>query len=482
MRITQLPEATAYEDGMFFAVAKAGAGTFKMSTKKILSDLTIVEDIIQTNFDANNAENNSIYKIQTNSDTVINIPTETKTLAAWYLITLQNTANGNVTKQQYLINDLSTIIYSRYYWNGWSNWVRSDDSLKVISNIIQTNFDANNAEPNRIYKIQTNSDTVTNIPTETKTLAAWYLITLQNKANGNVTKQQFLINDLFTIIYSRYYWNGWSNWVKNSNTSTPIIECGTGKQYTRLRDAIAAGIQTKGSKVVVYPGVYDLTDEFSTELTNHSGSGILLTNDVHVIFMPGSFVTCLVDVSNTWAYQNFEPFRVDEGNFILENIDISCKNTRYCVHDELGGKGTYKHTFINCKMHQLDENELAYYHQCIGGGLGEHGYIEIIGGRYKSESLYYLPQYEGVDDMQQPITYHNGNNANAYGNIVIRDVYLENKGYFRFGCYGSSNQLTPVQISGCRMYKEPMLMAETWSPSQVINFELITYNNEVVTE
>jgi hypothetical protein len=133
-------------------------------------------------------------------------------------------------------------------------------------------------------------------------------------------------------------------------------------------------------------------------------------------------------------------------------------------------------------MHQLDENELAYYHQCIGGGLGEHGYIEIIGGRYKSESLYYLPQYEGVDDMQQPITYHNGNNANAYGNIIIRDVYLEDKGYFRFGCYGSSNQLTQVQISGCRMYKEPMLMAETWSPSQVINFELITYNNEVVTE
>ena len=46
MRITQLPEATAYEDGMYYAVAKAGRGTKKISCDVFNQPL---ENILKTN-------------------------------------------------------------------------------------------------------------------------------------------------------------------------------------------------------------------------------------------------------------------------------------------------------------------------------------------------------------------------------------------------------------------------------------------------
>ena len=50
MRITQLEEATAYENGMFYAVAKAGYGTKKISTDKLtLADQKIVSETVGRN-------------------------------------------------------------------------------------------------------------------------------------------------------------------------------------------------------------------------------------------------------------------------------------------------------------------------------------------------------------------------------------------------------------------------------------------------
>ena len=300
--------------------------------------------------------------------------------------------------------------------------------------------------------------------------------------------RQMLVSNMKPgIVYTRVYvGNAWGNW-KSYSYEPDAIECGAGKQYTTLRAAVNAAIQKKGTTVIVYPGTYDLTQEFATELANHSGSGILLANDVHLKFLAGAYVTCLVDVSNTWAYANFEPFRVDAGdantNFTIEGINIKCKNTRYCVHDEyFGADVKYIHKYINCHMEQTDENQLAHYHQCIGIGLGKNGTIIVDGGYYKSYSLYYEPHYTSADDMQQPITAHNGNNANCDGRIFIKDVYLADKGYLRFGNYGSSTILTPVEVCGCRMYKPIMLMNETWDSQQVTNFEIIAFNNEIITQ
>lgn len=379
-------------------------------------------------------------------------------------------------------------VYGRLYFRGqWQEW----EKVSIEREIIQLGL-IQNASINYdnlvcgIYGFTARNGTNIGLPTELLFGGGGILFVFR-KSNTSLSdwdRQVLTATEQPGIVYSRVYFKGaWQQWGKReSGDATNIIECGVGKQYTTLRSAIAAAIQANGTKVIVYPGTYDLTQEFATELANHSGSGILLTNDVHVIFMPGAYVTCMVDVSNEWAYSNFEPFRVNGGNFTLENANINCKNTRYNVHDELGGSDAqYIHRYINCIMEHFDENPNAYYPQCIGGGLGSNGYIEVIGGKYKSTSLYYPSEhYSSPDDIQQPISYHNGNNASCDSKIVIKDVYLVDKGYLRFGNYGPSTILTPVFVSGCRMYKPVFLMNETWSPSQVQNFEVFSFNNEVV--
>ena len=126
----------------------------------------------------------------------------------------------------------------------------------------------------------------------------------------------------------------------------------------------------------------------------------------------------------------------------------------------------------------------AYYVQCIGGGMGQKGYISIDGGYYKCSTDYAVTpdRYPDMtaDDWQTPITYHNGNNANCDGKIFIRNVYLADKGYFRFGYYGGSTIVTPIEITNCSMNKDIWLMPETSSSSNV-NFEIIKWNNEIRT-
>ena len=258
---------------------------------------------------------------------------------------------------------------------------------------------------------------------------------------------------------------------KEKTTDTGIIECGEGKQFTRLRDAISEACKTPNITVKVYPGTYDLKEEFKTEIENNSGTGIRLSNDVHILFMSGAKSTAIFDDYDSWIYEHFEPFGSQgDGSFILENVDIEAKNCRYCVHDEHAGEGIYTHKYINCNMKQIDTTDLQYYVQCIGGGLGEHGYIEIDGGNYESVTT--------NEEKQMPISYHNGYKETAYSTINIKNVYLKNKGRFRFGDYGASTLLSQVQIIGCSMGAPTLHVHETTEMDHE-NFEIFESNCEV---
>lgn len=426
----------------------------------------------------------------TSSGSISNLPADVDFGAGCLLFVIRrgNDTLRNWDRQVLLSVNSPGYTYNRVYFGGqWNEWAKTTIEREITQWGRRYNASINYDNlVGGIYGFTAQNGIDIGLPTDLLFGDGGILFVFRqsNTSLSDWDRQVLKANGQPEIVYTRVYFQGvWQQWIKNeSSGATNLIECGVGKQFTTLRSAVAAAIQTNGTKVIVYPGTYDLTQEFATELANHSGSGILLTNDVHVIFMPGAYVTCMVDVSNEWAYTNFEPFRVNGGNFTLENANINCKNTRYNVHDELGGSDAqYIHRYINCIMEQYDENPRAYYTQCIGGGLGSNGYIEVIGGKYKSTSLYYQTEhYSSPDDMQMPITYHNGNNASCDCKIVIKDVYLVDKGYLRFGNYGSSTKLTPVFVSGCRMYKPVFLMNETWSPSQVQNFEVFSFNNEVV--
>lgn len=387
------------------------------------------------------------------------------------LVTVRNNSLKNLDRQFIVTKNA---ISTRAYYNGWQPWETTDIDAggKFLQKGLTTNISVDNL-PNGIVSF-TSSSIPNGLPNIDYSAGA-FILTVRHD-NLSDFDRQFIVTK--KLISTRAYYKGaWSNW-EISKPEDNTIHCGQGQRYTRLRDAMEAAVAVENSKVIVHPGVYDLAEEFAEEINNHSKTGILLHNGVHVTFMAGSYVKCEIDVSNEWAYSNFEPFYAYK-DFTLENAHIVCRNTRYCVHDELNGASTYRHRYINCHMEYTNEHPSANFTQCIGGGMGEHGYVEIVGGYYKSFSLYHQSHYESADDMQQPITFHNGVNATCDGKIVIKDVYLADKGYFRFGMYGSSSKKTTIYISGCRMYKAPFLMNEQWNDSQIQNMEVIAWNNEI---
>lgn len=78
MRITQLEEATAYEDGMYYAVAKAGSGT-----KKISCDLTAKQSDIDNIKDILKVRQKTINNATINSSGVIETTTSDKKLVCF---------------------------------------------------------------------------------------------------------------------------------------------------------------------------------------------------------------------------------------------------------------------------------------------------------------------------------------------------------------------------------------------------------------
>ena len=263
--------------------------------------------------------------------------------------------------------------------------------------------------------------------------------------------------------------------ITNRNNAAGItVHVGDGREYTTLRSGIAAAIAVPNSTVIVHPGVYDLTNEFATEIQAAIGSaGITLANNVYVKFLAGSYVKAIFDTSSEWISTYFEPFR--GMNFTLDGLNIEASNCRYCVHDEQGGADVqYHNVYKNCVMKMSDDPESGATFlspQCIGGGLGKYGYIEIIGGHYYSSGYV-------VTGERPPISYHNGYSEGCDSKIFIRDVYLADDGFFRFGYYGTSTIKTRVMISGCSMGAEIMKRPEN-SSALIDNFEIVEWNNIV---
>ena len=251
-----------------------------------------------------------------------------------------------------------------------------------------------------------------------------------------------------------------------------IITCGSGKDFTRLRDAIEYGVKYPNSKVIVYPGTYDLTQEFSEEIAAKNGeSGISLSNGIEVVFMAGSYVTAIFDDYDEWVYDYFQPFYSHFNNsFTLNGLNIKAKNTRYCVHDEHGGFGVYYHKYINCVMEYINTSTRASYTQCIGGGLGEHGYIDIVGGKYVS-----VDETASYTEAETPtISYHNGAASTCDSNIFINAAYVS--GCFQFGSYGTSTIKSKVQVSNCSMASNIVVGALA---DGSYNYELTEWNNTI---
>ena len=228
-------------------------------------------------------------------------------------------------------------------------------------------------------------------------------------------------------------------------TENLSFNVGSDQFYTTLKAGIANAIKFKNSKVLVDAGVYDLATEFASEISSASGSsGIYLTNNVYVTFSAGSYVKALFPSSNDYISTYFQPFR--GYNFTLDGLNIESSNCRYCVHDEQASADyMYHNKYINCIMKQtaLTSSGITNaYPQCIGGGLGKHGYIEIIGGMYTS-----ISEITPVT----AISYHNGGLNGCDNRIFISGVYLGNNNHFQFASWGTQDKVSQIVVNNCSM-------------------------------
>ena len=267
--------------------------------------------------------------------------------------------------------------------------------------------------------------------------------------------------------------------VTAENREFVVSKNGNGN-FTRLRDGIEYATKYQNSTVKVLDGVYDLLEEFSNEINENLSYqyGIELKNNVHVICSSGAKITALYNGTSQNVETNFSPFftAINNGNFVLENVWIKTKNTRYCVHDELGGGGgTQIHKYINCHMEHDSLNSLTdNFPQCIGGGLGKYTYIYIDGGYYKRTA----PKKSYT---RPTISYHNNftDDAKGVSHICVRNIYVDTEdGTVTIQNYGNNTEKSILEISGCSLGIAPFSRNETDS-SGIVNTEVVSFNNEI---
>ena len=172
--------------------------------------------------------------------------------------------------------------------------------------------------------------------------------------------------------------------------------------FTNLATAIEYAEQFMDSTVYVGAGTWNILDELGSDYVQSVSSskrGIVLKNRIHLIFSSEALVTCIYEGINGVIKDDtvswLSAFNAGEYGFTLENCRIQSRNVRYSVHDEMGltNNTPYINRYINCQMthnnQKYDQNQGTHgYAQCIGGGLGTDGYIEITGCVFENSYQY----------------------------------------------------------------------------------------------
>lgn len=241
-------------------------------------------------------------------------------------------------------------------------------------------------------------------------------------------------------------------------------------------------IYSMDSVVYLGDGTWDLIEEFGSDFFNNATGGgaprspvrgLLLKNRIHIIGSSKSKIICNYTGDNAVIKKWFSVFNSDIYGFTLENITIEASNIRYIIHDERDSDtDSYINRYINChfKFDNSDNDTPGRTAQCIGGGLGIDGYIDINGG-----------VFESIDTTKTGhicvVSYHNSAGANAKNHISIKNTYLKALGYFRINSYGESTKITECEITNCSMGRSVLIGHETGGSNMNIN--VTQWNNEI---
>lgn len=205
---------------------------------------------------------------------------------------------------------------------------------------------------------------------------------------------------------------------------------------------------------------------FLTTLLNPQLHGIILKNNVHLIFSSKAKVVFNYTGDNSLVHQYFSPFNAGENGFTLENLHLETSRCRYAIHDERAlSTEMYINKYLNCNI--VHDNTNGGYVQCIGGGLGRNGEIII------KDCYFNNPNASNNDEL---VSFHNNfAQDQSKSNIVMSGNYFE-KGTIRISWCGESQEITDCLISNNKINSNIIFTAERVEDT-IHNMKLIEFNN-----
>lgn len=379
--------------------------------------------------------------------------------------------NNNVNMLIKYVNEEYENMITKYSVNNGTAWDSSLPDWYYINEMIpifpQSTFliySSNNLKNNLFITLYDNHGTVLNNSSFITIDTNFYVLNLDDIAIGNIKNIKFSFS------------SNVKDDVKIYNISKKNVTCGKGDSYdfNYLVESIRYAYFNENVTVHVYDGVYDIHEEYNNLGLSFASDGPILGKNMKLLFSRKSKVECKFDSINN----QFSPFNTigGTGDFLIDGLNVETKNTRYCVHDECGAVYTpYNHIFKNCHM-KSDNTESNTWTatQCIGGGLGISGKIEIENCIFESVERDSLSK-------QTLVSYHNGNSGSKLENnrVFIKDCYLiGNNSNIEFGYLGESPYITECFVSNCSMGISPRIKQENENYN-IINMKLYSWNNEI---
>lgn len=367
-------------------------------------------------------------------------------------------------------------IYTRYKGAGnWSNWEDGSTSAILIDpNSYKSKLpDVNQCKNGSTYILNFGNGTTDfplNLPFNSIPDSLLFLTTFISGSYG----YQELKPANNKYLYRRMYAGSWNSWylvygntidgesALSINESTGILK--------GLKECYSKGYK----KLIIEAGTYDViseyenyygTDYFNNYVnysTNDKFDRGLWLEDIEIIFSPGAKVVCNYTGTNTNVKDYFSPFSCGN-NVIIDGLVLDSSNCRYGIHPDYNtGSNRSFMKIINC---DLKHKKSSTNSQCIGAGFGVHVDWLIENTIFRNE--YNTPV----------LKVHNNESSVSHSKLVIKNCYVENKGYFQFNHYGASTKKSNILVSGCSFVNEPVV--DYVSGSNKENIELIVFNNEI---
>lgn len=300
----------------------------------------------------------------------------------------------------------------------------------------------------------------------------YYCNSVNNKA---FTYELIELNEAFRTLQAKV----------ESSEIRPKVYVGPTRKYTKFTDGLSKAVELGNADLYVDAGIYDVVAELTiSKIDSDSIAGYYgpkIGRGVRIYFSQGAKIVANYTGTLHDSLERFSPLNAIEttdiggSDFEIHGGEFECTNTRYVVHDECNGKGSYKHLYENCRM-ILDNRNKTYFNQCqcIGGGLGEFADIQIIGGYYESKTIDI-----SKPEKDQTISYHNPQpnfGSNFCNSVMIKDAYFKD-GTIIVSQLGDSLKYSTFVVNNCSMTKAPYINGE--NDAGTGRFRMQSWNNDI---